>query len=161
VAPADRALCAPAAMVGALRAAVLADPRGQRRLREAGVVAGRALWDAFAAWAATQGSADPAELPLAGFAALLARYTRGTGWWRLELHASEGAAVLEAHEWAEAALAPGAPGPACHFSTGLVGAFFGRLAGAPLGVTEVACAAAGAPACRFRLGDGDGPAADA
>ncbi len=157
-----RAVALPRALVHALRAAALGAEGGETRLRDAGFEAGRALYDDFAAWmAARAGVADPAVASLAAFGDALSAYAAAHGWGTLSLEPGDGAdtdglPTLRAVDWFE--VEPGtdagapAPYPACHFTTGLLAGFLGRLAGQPLAVLEIACASCGDPACRFVIG---------
>jgi len=148
----------PAAFGRALRGAVLAGAEGEHRLREAGYEGGHDMYDRFAAWMTARGHRAPPDSALGDFATALSAFTADEGWGTLRLPLSEnageapGAVALEADGWFEATVAGSSPYPACHYTTGLLAGFFGRLAGAPLAVLETACAAAGAPACRFLVG---------
>lgn len=148
----------PAAFGRALRGAVLAGADGEHRMREAGHAGGQELYDRFAAWRAARGDPSPADSALGDFADALTAFTADEGWgtlrlsWEEEAREAPGAVALEADGWFEARVAGSSPYPACHYTTGLLAGFFGRLAGASLAVLETACAASGAPACRFLVG---------
>jgi uncharacterized protein len=157
-------LLIPVAALGALRAAVLATPDGELRLRDAGFAAGGALYDAFAAHVRAAGDADPVALPLPDFLRALGAFFGARGWGTLETTAEGDAGAsasadpdtvrLAAADWAEADAEPAgrAPYPACHFSTGLFAGFLARVAGRPLAVLEVRCRAAGDGRCEFVAG---------
>lgn len=156
----------PAALVRAMRDAVLRAPDGEQRLRDAGHAAGAAVYDRFAEWLGARGGAAPESTPMDAFGPALAAFTAEQGWGTLAMLApgadggppndAGGAAVaLDACAWFEALAAEPAPYPTCHFTTGLLAGFFGRLADEPLAVLETACAAAGAAECRFLVGAPD------
>lgn len=150
-----RPVLLPAPAFRALREALLAAADGESRLRDAGYFAGRALYDGFGAWLAARGAAgDPARVPLDRFAAALGDYAAEHGWGALTLELAGGAptVAMRADRWFEADGASRAAYPGCHFSTGLLAGFFGRLAGRPLAVLETACTTCGDAHCRFEIG---------
>jgi predicted hydrocarbon binding protein len=155
--PAARGVALPPALVRALRAAAVAAEGGEARLRDAGHTAGRALYDDFSAWVADRaGVEDPSRASLPAFGQSLGAYAAAHGWGALALEADagdvRGLPTLRATAWFEADPAGAAPYPACHFTTGLLAGFLGRLAGQPLAVLEVSCASCGDAACRFAIG---------
>ena len=150
-------LVLPAGALRSLRAAVLAAPRGAERLREAGSLAGLALHDDFAARVRERPGGEPEAMPLAEYIAALAEHFARGGWGTVTIDARRDADVLRlsSDDWVEGEPGADAESPACHFSTGLLAGFFGRAAGSPLAVAEVACRSAGAPRCEFVVGSAD------
>jgi hypothetical protein len=158
----DGAVALPPPALHALRTAALLGEDGATRVRDAGYDAGRALYDGFTAWCAARtgsGVADPAGVPLEAFGSALGDWARAHGWGALAFEAGDGAdtgglPVLRATHWFEVEPpgTPATPHPSCHFTTGLLAGFLGRLAGRPLAVLEVACGPSGDPACRFVVG---------
>lgn len=151
-APAARTVVLPVAGLHALRASVLELAHGEQALRDAGYAAGLALYDDFAASVRASSGAEPGDLPFPRFAAALGSYLAARGWGSatVDARASDGALRVAASDWAESEDEP--VGATCHFSTGLLAGCFGRAAGRPLAVFEVACRAAGAPRCEFAIG---------
>ena len=145
----------PLGALAALRGAVLAAPDGQLRLRDAGFVAGGALYEAFAERERRAGR-EPGELALPDFVRELGDFFRTQGWGALEAEAADDAetVALRARDWAEADAEGERPAayPACHFSTGVFAGFLARVAGQPLAVLEVHCRAAGDDRCEFLVG---------
>jgi predicted hydrocarbon binding protein len=154
--PAPTGVVLPLGALAALRGAVLAAPDGQLRLRDAGFVAGGALYDAFAERARERAGYEPTELSLSDFVRELAAFFRAQGWGALDAVAGEEAetVALRAGDWAEADAEAERPAayPACHFSTGVFAGFLARVAGQPLAVLEVHCRAAGDDRCEFLVG---------
>ncbi|AHG90250.1 4-vinyl reductase 4VR [Gemmatirosa kalamazoonensis] len=150
-------LVLPAGALQSLRAAVLDTPRGAERLREAGSVAGLALYDDFAARVRERTGAEPEAMPLDEFTAALAEHLARGGWGDVTIDARRDADVmrLTSADWVEGEPDADAESPACHFSTGLLAGFFGRAAGTALAVEEVACRSTGAPRCEFVVGSAD------
>lgn len=143
--------------VATLRASMLhalgADAAGH--LQQAGYAGGDAVHAAFARWLASQGQPAPESLDVATFAAQASRFFSELGWGSLELTAGSPYATLDSADWIEAAGSAGEEAPGCHLGTGLMAAFFGRVAEQPLAVMEVECRSAGAPRCRFLLGSAE------
>jgi hypothetical protein len=150
----------PPAALHALRTAVRLSPDGDARLRDAGYDAGRALYDDFTAWSAARtGVHDPAGASLESFGASLGAWAAQHRWGTLAFESGDGGdtgglPVFRATGWFEVEPSGDAPAPypSCHFTTGLLAGFLGRLAGRPLAVMEVACGSCGDPACRFVVG---------
>jgi predicted hydrocarbon binding protein len=142
----------------ALRAALSRDigPASASALQEAGYAGGGAVFEAFCAWLHERGDAAPEELDFDAFQRLAAEYFRVAGWGTLEIGSLRDAvAVVDSDDWGEADPSQGLDQPGCHFTTGLLADFFGRLSDVPLAVLEVECRSAGAERCRFLLGNGD------
>jgi predicted hydrocarbon binding protein len=144
----------PAVVLHALRDAVLAGPDGEQRLRDAGFVAGLALYDAFSATVQASDGVAPTALSFARFADALGRHLADHGWGTVHIAPGPTPDVVhvDASRWVESDAEGESPFPACHFSTGLFAGLFGRAAGAPLAVLEVSCRAAGAATCTFAVG---------
>lgn len=146
------------AALSALRAALLRDtgPAAASYLQEAGYAGGGAVFGAFRDWLHGRGRPEPEELDLDEFQRLASEYFRHAGWGTLEVGALHGAvATVDSDDWREADPVEQLDHPGCHFTTGMFADFFGRLSDVPLAVLEVECRSAGAPRCRFLLGNGD------
>jgi predicted hydrocarbon binding protein len=125
-------------------------------LQEAGYAGGGAVYAAFGAWSRQHGHGDPESIPASDFPARATEFFRDLGWGSLSLEALDGGvAALDSADWGEADPGAALELPGCHLTTGMFADFFGRLAGAPLGVMEVECRSAGAPRCRFLLGSSE------
>jgi len=137
-----------------LRSAALQAPEGETRLRDAGWSAGSALFDTLDGRVRAERGLGAAELALDAFVERASTFLRDAGWGAITLGegGEDGTVVIEAEEWTESDGAPRAGAPACHFGTGLLAGFFGRLAGAPLAVLETDCRTTGARRCRFLVG---------
>ncbi|MBL0937278.1 MAG: hypothetical protein IBJ03_00175 [Gemmatimonadaceae bacterium] len=145
-----RTLSVPVEFFGGLRAAASTPDA----IRDAGFVAGQALFEHFASWLADQGEAAPTALSDEQFPWLLQAFFHGLGWGRVELvPLSEAVMALDTSEWGEAD-ANGSTG-GCLVSTGVFAGFFGRLADAPIAVLEVEPELAAPGRCRFLLGSVD------
>ena len=150
---------------GATLACLSSGPAGEAdavdALREAGYAGGQAVYDAFAQWLAEDGggtdSASPSDLTLEEFGERASRYFGAAGWGRVEFdsHREEGVASLAMESCWEANRDAGDEQPSCHVTTGMLAAFFGRLAGYPVAVMEAECCSAGAEKCRFLLGNSE------
>ena len=142
-----------------LRSAVLASPDAEfavGALREAGYAGGDAVYAAFEQWLreTREGEAEPAaaELPIDEFGDQAAAFFRGAGWGEVTFSQSEGedVAIVDISSCWEG----GAGGDAgCQVTTGLLAAFFGRVAGYPVAVLETECCAGTLSRCRFLLGN--------
>ena len=158
----DGAVALPPPALHALRMAALLGADGATRVRDAGYDAGRALYDEFTSWCAAgagSGIADPAGASLEAFGSALGAWAGAHGWGALAFEGQDdidtgGLPVFRATGWFEVEPpgTPQAPYPSCHFTTGLLAGFLGRLAGHPLAVLEVACCSSGDAACRFVVG---------
>lgn len=152
-----------------LRAGLLAahadSPDGVDALRAAGYSGGDAVYDAFEQWLAEGANADSdstnrsaADLTLQEFGAQAARYFQAAGWGNVQFnpeHEQGVASLTMEHCWEADLGGGGESAPACHVTTGMLAAFFGRLAGYPVSVMEIECCSAGAEKCRFLLGNAD------
>ena len=151
-----------AAMLSCLAAGPGGDADGVNALRAAGYAGGEAVYDAFEQWlaeeespAANAVSRTAPELTLQEFGERAARYFHAAGWGLVEFDSEqeEGVATLAmGHCWEADSAAP-ETAPSCHMTTGMLAAFFGRLAGYPVSVMETECCSAGAERCRFLLGN--------
>ncbi|MDP9177269.1 MAG: hypothetical protein M3O61_06270 [Gemmatimonadota bacterium] len=152
---------------GATLASLSAGPSGEAdavdALREAGYAGGQAIYEAFEQWIAEEPSAasgDPPSAPdltLEEFGDRAARYFRAAGWGLVEFHGNPDenvADVLVQNCW-EADGSAEETAPSCHVTTGMLAAFFGRLAGYPVSVMESECSSMGADRCRFLLGNSE------
>jgi predicted hydrocarbon binding protein len=135
---------------------------GVDALRAAGYAGGDAVYDAFEQWLAEEASSGVSsrsaqDLTLPEFGELAARYFHTAGWGLVEFDSGQepGVAMLAMEECWEADSAGNEPAPSCHVTTGMLAAFFGRLAGYPISVMETECCSAGADRCRFLLGNAE------
>ena len=144
--------------LSALRNALLRDsgPEAAACLQEAGYAGGSAVFASFESWLREQGVEEPADLDMEQFQRHASTYFRDAGWGTVELDSLRDAvAVVDSPDWGEANPHEHLEHPACHFTTGMFADFFGRFSDVPLAVLEVECRSAGAPRCRFLLGNGD------
>ncbi len=154
-----------------LRAATLAclsaGPTGEAEavdaLHEAGYAGGQAVYEAFEQWLAeTSVSSDEGDrrsapdLTIEEFGDRVAAYFRAAGWGDVEFDSEQrdGVATLTMENCWEVD-ASGSSAPSCHVTTGMLAAFFGRLAGYPVAVLEAECCSAGVNRCRFLLGNAE------
>ncbi len=133
-------------------------------LREAGYAGGQAVYEAFEQWIAEALPATSGEtsrpipdLTMQEFGDLAGEYFRAAGWGSVEFEAEhqEGVAKLSMENCWESDKDAEASAPACHVTTGMLAAFFGRVAGYPVAVMESECRSAGAERCRFLLGNSE------
>ena len=142
----------------ALRTALLRDsgPMAVEALREAGFAGGESLFASFCGWLRERTGAAPEDLSVEEFEAQATDYFRETGWGSLRIGTLSGAvATLESEDWSEADPSAALESPGCHLSTGMFADFFARVSNQRLAVLEVECRSAGAPRCRFLLGNSD------
>lgn len=127
-----------------------------RALQETGQELGARVYDRLTATLqddSTTTTTVPADLDEAEFWQRLGRIFADLGWGDLafsELH--PGVGLLVSHDWAEADPSSAALRPSCHCTTGLLANLLGRVAGAEVGVLEVACRSRGDLDCRFIFG---------
>lgn len=138
-------------------------PDGVDALRAAGYAGGDAVYDAFEQWLAEAGAAsNPAnrsalDLSLPEFGERAAQYFQAAGWGQVQFdtdHEQGVASLTMEHCW-EADSGRGESAPSCHVTTGMLAAFFGRLAGYPVSVMEIDCCSTGAEKCRFLFGNSE------
>jgi predicted hydrocarbon binding protein len=140
-----------------LRAAVLQsnDPDAAvSALREAGYAGGEAVHAAFEQWLEESGvSPDTGELALEEFGERATTFFRDAGWGQLTFSPdeNEGIALLDIDDCWEADA--DAEGGGCQITTGVLAAFFGKIAGYPVSVLETECSAGGR--CQFMLGNAE------
>lgn len=142
--------------LAALRAALVRDhgPRAAAALQEAGYAGGAGVFAAFRSWLAERGERDPEVMDLAAFRRAVGDFFRETGWGTHDLGSLDDAvATVDSPDWSEADPAEQLEHPGCHYTTGLLSYFYGQVSGAPLSVLEVECRSAGAPRCRFLMGN--------
>lgn len=124
--------------------------------RQLGFQTGEGFLNAFREWLEHQkqeAGVNPSALVADEFWQRLSGFFLSLGWGRLEfepLH--HGVAALSSAQWAEAEPGAGARQPTCHFTTGMLADFLGRLAGGELAVMEVECSSRGDERCRFLFG---------
>ena len=144
------------ASLSTLRSALLRDggPDAAIYLQEAGYAGGDAMWQAFQRWLGERSRVAVEQLDVATFQARLSDFLREAGWGHLTIGALDGiVATLDSEDWGEADPTSGIDHPACHLTTGMFADLFGRVAGHPVAVLEVECRSAGAPRCRFLVGN--------
>jgi len=128
-------------------------------LREAGFAGGPAVYNAFEQWLSETRSLDSpnsaAELTIEEFGDRAARYFRDAGWGTVEFETmeDEGVASLSMDNCWESDSHGIDAEPSCHITTGMLAAFFGKLAGYPVAVMETECRSANGEKCRFLLGN--------
>jgi uncharacterized protein len=146
---------------GATLATLSAGPSGEAdavdALREAGYAGGDAVYEAFEAWLRELDSSAGPDLTLDEFGERAAEYFRAAGWGDVEFdpRQDDGIATLTISDCWEGSPAAGEVAPSCHVTTGMLAAFFGRLAGYPVSVLETDCCSVGAERCSFMLGNSD------
>lgn len=140
-----------------LRDALLRDmgPNAATYLQQAGYAGGDAVYAAFGEWLAAERCPAPEALSLERFGTLSSRFFSELGWGSFTFVSSAPVATIDSPDWAEADTTEPLDQPCCHLGTGILAAFFGRLAEQPLAVMEVECRGAGAPQCRFLLGSAE------
>ena len=142
-----------------LRAATLAGGADAvDALREAGFAGGPAVYEAFEQWLGeTAASHSAGELTIDEFGDRAARYFRDAGWGVVEFETmeDEGVASLSMDNCWESDQDAGGAAPSCHITTGMLAAFFGKLAGYPVAVMEIECRSADGERCRFLLGNSE------
>jgi predicted hydrocarbon binding protein len=130
-------------------------------LREAGYAGGEAVFSAFEGWlrdrASNKATAAVAELSLDDFSNWVRRFFRDAGWGEIVFtpNDDDGVAELAIRDCWECSASEPADGPSCHITTGMLAAFFGKLAGYPVSVLETECSAVGAGRCRFVMGNSE------
>ena len=127
-------------------------------LREAGFAGGPAVYDAFEQWLSETAAESPnsaSELTIDEFGDRAARYFRDAGWGKVEFETmeDEGLASLSMDDCWESDPHGIDAEPSCHITTGMLAAFFGKLAGYPVAVMETECRSANGEKCRFLLGN--------
>ena len=134
-------------------------------LREAGYLGGAAVHVAFEHWLEESSSsessepatADPGDLSLSDFGERASHFFRDAGWGEVTFSSddSDGTAMLDVVNCWESADGPAGEVPGCHITTGMLAAFFGRIAAYPVSVLEAECAGSGSERCRFLLGNAE------
>lgn len=149
-----------------LRAAVLASAAPDaavNALREAGFAGGESVHAAFEQWLGElvageseyRASIDASELLIDEFGEHAAGFFRDAGWGEVAFSRddAEGVAIVDVVDCWEGGVA--APGNGCHITTGLLSAFFGRIAGYPIAVLETECCEGEPSRCRFLMGNAE------
>jgi hypothetical protein len=125
-------------------------------LQEAGFAAGEDCFAVFEGWLWDTRAIKPVELDAAYLGNVTSEFFTNQGWGALDMsQVSPGVLGLASPDWAEAAPTVGARYPSCHFTSGLLADFFGRLAGDTVAVMEVECRTRGDEHCRFLVGSPD------
>lgn len=146
---------------GATLAALSVRPSGEAdavdALREAGYAGGDAVYEAFELWLQEMDRSAAPDLTLDEFGDRAAEYFRAAGWGDVEFDSrqDDGIATLTIAECWEVDRRGAEDAPSCHVTTGMLAAFFGRLAGYPVSVLETECCSGGAERCAFMLGNSD------
>jgi len=124
-------------------------------LREAGYAGGESVYDAFEQWLDERGDGNTTrDLALDDFGERVGEFFRNAGWGELNFShdESEGIAIVDIeNSWEAVDSAQEASG--CHITTGVLAAFFGKVAGYPISVMETECSENGR--CRFVLGNAE------
>jgi predicted hydrocarbon binding protein len=122
-------------------------------LHEAGFATGEAMarrWHSYVE--RRTGMAMPAELDMRWFGQLLADLCEELGWGRLTVEELDsGAMTCSSRDWSEAESGT-SKRPSCHFTAGILAAFFTSLAESSVGVLETECRSSGDDCCRFLVG---------
>jgi len=145
----------PHASLRALRAALVRDLSDgfAAVLQEAGYAGGESVFGAFREWCVAKGFGEPERLALSRFQAHAATFFSEAGWGKVTISPIGDVAVaLDAPDWSESDPAAAMPYPACYYSAGMLGDFFGRIADGQLGCMEVECRTSGSSRCRFLIG---------
>ena len=127
-------------------------------LREAGFAGGDSVHAAFERWlgeTSSGASAGTGDLALDEFADRTTRFFRDAGWGDVTFSHddADGVAIVDIENCWEGDAGENASG--CHLTTGMLAAFFGRIAGFPVAVLETECCEGGASRCRFLMGNAD------
>ena len=147
-----------------LRSAVItaaAPDAAVNALRRAGYAGGDAVLAAFERWLAESGSTDAGapgdagDLTLDEFGGRAAQFFRDAGWGEVAFSRdeAEGVAIVDIQNSWEGAGSDSGTG--CQITTGLLAAFFGKIAGYPVAVLEAECSGSSGTQCRFLLGNAD------
>lgn len=150
-----------AATLACMSASAAGEADAVDALREAGFAGGPAVYEAFEQWLAetsmSSDSQSASELTIDEFGDRAARYFRDAGWGAVEFETieDEGVASLSMDNCWEADENAGGDDPSCHITTGMLAAFFGKLAGYPVAVMEIDCRSANGEKCRFLLGNSE------
>jgi hypothetical protein len=148
-----REVAIPASALSSLRTALRLEVDGLKvthSFHTAGFSAGA---DVFAVLAGRLSGAAPAEMADRAFWDALSSFFQRSGWGTLtyrDLH--PGVGVLETSNWAEVGDTQGPDEPGCAFSSGLLAAVLGQVAGGPVAVLEISCRSRGDDLCRFAFG---------
>lgn len=145
-----------------LRSAILAgsDPGAAvNALREAGYAGGDDIFAAFEHWLTESSDASSSvagDLALDEFGAQASEFFRNAGWGDVTFTPDdpEGVAVVDISNCWESGDGS-ARGNGCQITTGVLAAFFGRIAGYPVAVLETECCDGDGSRCRFLLGNAD------
>jgi predicted hydrocarbon binding protein len=147
-----------------LRSAVLSSAEPEtavNALREAGYAGGDAVLSAFEQWLAESGAGQgevvtAGDLTLDEFGARITEFFRDAGWGVVTFSDddAEGVAVVDIDDCWESGDGL-ASDTGCQITTGLLAAFFGRIADYPVAVLETECRDATGACCRFLLGNAD------
>ena len=141
--------------LAAMRSAILQsqDPElAVNALREAGYAGGEEVYDAFEQWLAETGqTSGSGDLALKDFGDRIEEFFRSAGWGEMTFShdESKGVAMVDIDGCWE--MSGSTEGDGCHVTTGMLAAFFGRVAGYPISVMETECSEGGR--CKFLLGN--------
>ena len=124
-------------------------------LRDAGYAGGESIHAAFEQWLRENGSSgDTGDLGIAEFGEKTAEFFRDAGWGEFSFShdEAEGIAILDMDNCWEA-VEGAAEESGCQVTTGMLAAFFGKIAGYPISVMETECTSEGH--CQFILGNAE------
>lgn len=155
---AQQLVALPRPSFNALRSALMRDAGTgyATYLQEAGYAGGETAFAAFRDWLAGRGGDAPEALAVDALASQASLFFADAGWGHLEVTpVHDVAAAIDTTDWAEAEPSAHLDHPGCHYTTGLLADFFGRVAASPLAVLEVECRSSGADRCRFIASSAD------
>ena len=146
-----------------LRSAILSSAEATdavTALREAGYAGGESVHSAFEHWLVETGASkemDAGGLQLDAFGDEAAKFFRDSGWGDVEFSHDEenGVAIVDISNCWEAAGSESGDDPGCQLTTGMLAAFFGKIAGFPVAVMETECCHGTSARCRFLLGNSE------
>ncbi|MEO8192814.1 MAG: hypothetical protein ABI681_03110 [Gemmatimonadales bacterium] len=135
-------------------------------LREAGFAGGEAVYAAFEQWLVESGGehdaeswdpSDPSQLTLDEFGERAARFFHDAGWGDVTFShdEAEGIAIVDITSCWEGASDESGGEYGCQITTGLLAAFFGRIAGYPIAVMETECCHGDGSPCRVLMGNAE------
>ncbi len=126
-------------------------------LQETGYGAGDDIWALFLKWLPTvAGVNDPAELDAAHVGEVLSEFFQSIGWGSVTIEPlGQAGLTVDSADWAEAEPGTNATAPGCFYTSGLLTALLGRLAGGDFAVMEVECRSCNDARCRFLAGSPD------
>ncbi len=146
-----------------LRAAILVSANSTdavEALRASGYAGGDSIYSAFEHWlreAGESGDADAGALPLSEFGSKASTFFRDAGWGdvRFSHDDDEDVAIIDIVDCWEGSHGESQDDPGCQLTTGMLAAFFGKIAGYPVAVLETECCHGDSSRCRFLMGNSE------